>query len=210
METNFFSQIENMKLSGDLLITIGRGSEGKLVVAVLLQNEQCTDNAKNVIPPLVLREIPEQLDRQFFDSITAPMQGTSSLLLNMEAFVRGQQQAKEQSAMNREKAERDKREKDARQKRYTEAMQKADELAAQGKFREAWVKVPEPNLFPEHTEAIQKRRNELASKFAPDLFASQEPTIEEEIVVEPDLDYSDNDPDNDLDWGQDGDNENDY
>lgn len=209
METNFFSQIENMQLSGDLLITIGRGSEGKLVVAVLLQNEQCTDNAKNVIPPLVLRETPEQLDRQFFDSITAPMQGTSSLLLNMEAFIKGQQQAKQQSAMNREQAEKDKKEKDARQKRYTDAMQKVDELARDGKYREAWVKVPEPNLFPEHTETIQKRRNELASKFAPDLFAAPvEPTKEEEVVVEPDLDYSGTDPDND--WGQDDDNENDY
>ena len=49
-------------------------------------------------------------------------------------------------------------------------MKKVDELEQQKKFREAWVKVPEPSDFPEQAETLRKRRSALAAKFSPDLF----------------------------------------
>ncbi|MCH5685560.1 hypothetical protein LWM68_15655 [Niabella sp. W65] len=53
-------------------------------------------------------------------------------------------------------------------------MAKADELEKEGKFRDAWVKVPEPTDYPEHAETLRKRRKELSDKFsAPSLFESE-------------------------------------
>lgn len=171
MNTNFFSQMAQLDIKGDLHLTISKGTENNYVVSVILKNEQCGDNAKNVIPPLNLRGTVQELDGGFFDKITKPMEAASGLMLNMEAFMKQLEAAKKQSAMEKEKAERERKEKEARDKKYQEAMKKADELEKEGKFREAWTKVPETADYPEKAEEIRQRKKELSEKFlSPSLF----------------------------------------
>src|SRR3546814_286564 len=172
MNTNFFSGIARMGIKGDLNITIKSGVEGNLIVSVLLNNRGCGDDAKQVIPPLVLKGSAEDLDNGFFESISAPLQQTSQLCVNMEAYLKAQEDARKQSAMEKEKADKEKKEMESREKKYTEGMKKADELEKEGKHREAWMKVPDPAEYPEHEEAIRKRKSELAKQFAPDLFGA--------------------------------------
>lgn len=204
METNFFQQVKDLQLKGELHIIIGRGADDNMVVSLLLKNEQCGDSAKHLIPPLILRESASELDKQFFSSITSPMQSTSQLMVNMESFLKQQEMAKQQSAMEKEKTEKVKKEKEERDKKYNEAMKKVDELEKEGKYRDAWVKVPEPNLYPEHMEAIQKRRSALAAKFSSDLFATPI-AMEEPVAMHQDEDLNeepsgfDTDPDYDDD-----------
>ena len=50
MNTNFFSQIQQLDFTGNLQLTITKGAESNLIVSVLLLNEQCGDSAKNLIP----------------------------------------------------------------------------------------------------------------------------------------------------------------
>ena len=73
MQTNFFRQIAKMNLSGDLQITLRPTSENGFVLSVLLNNEQCGDNAKKLIPPLNLRGTAEELDNGFFENISTPL-----------------------------------------------------------------------------------------------------------------------------------------
>jgi hypothetical protein len=58
-------------------------------------------------------------------------------------------------------------------------MAKADELEKEGKYREAWMKVPEIPDYPEKADEIRKRKTELSDKFsAPSLFgAGQEQNV---------------------------------
>ena len=92
-------------------------------------------------------------------------------MVNMEAFLKQMEEAKKQSAMQKEKADNAKKEQDSKDKKYKDAMAKADELEKQGKFREAWTKVPETSEYPEKAEEIRKRKSALAEKFAmPSLF----------------------------------------
>ncbi|MFC2728834.1 MAG: hypothetical protein ACFN4Y_04120, partial [Centipeda sp. (in: firmicutes)] len=42
------------------------------------------------LPPLVLRGTAEELDAGFFQSITQPLEETSSLLVNMEQYIEAQ------------------------------------------------------------------------------------------------------------------------
>lgn len=208
METNFFEQIAGLQITGDLQIIIGKGADENMVVSVLLNNKQCGDNAKNLIAPMILRETPQELDKVFFTHITEPVKSTSNLMVNMESYLKQQELAKQHSAMEKEKVEKAKKEKEARDKRYTEIMQKVDELEKEGKYRDAWVKVPEPSLYPEHQEAIQKRRSSLASKFAPDLFAAEVPLSEtNETEVQQD-DYTQAEPDYESQDAQDYDDDN--
>jgi PRTRC genetic system protein E len=212
--TNFFNQIAQLQIIGDLHITIAKGAEGRLIVLVMLQNEACGDNARHSIPPLNLRGTAEELDSGFFENITMPMESASGLMVDMEGYMKQLEQTKMQSAMEKEKDDKQKKEQEAKDKKFADAMAKADELEKEGKFREAWIKVPEIHEFPLKAEEIRIRKSELSAKFAPDLFGSatetaktepprealfpdygnasaeaQDPETEEEEIEEPEREY---------------------
>ncbi|MBS1631595.1 MAG: PRTRC system protein E [Bacteroidetes bacterium] len=206
MDANFFRQITDLNITGNLQLIISKGAENSLVVSIMLNNEQCGDEARKLIPPLNLRGTAEELDNGFFEHISKPIEAASGLMVNMETFMKQLEEAKKQSAMEKEKADKEKKEKEAREKKYKEAMQKVDELEKEGKYRDAWMKVPEPSEYPEQAEALRKRKSALAAKFAPDLFGAettsaatqmqqeQEEADEEELLE--DLDDEDNETDN--------------
>lgn len=170
--TNFFSSIAALNITGDLQMTIRKGAESNWIVSVMLNNEQCGDDARKLIPPLNLRGSAEELDNGFFERITTPIQTASGLMVDMEGFMKQLEEVKKQSAMEKEKTDRERKEKEAKEKKYREAMQKVDELEKEGKHRDAWMKVPDPSEYPEQAEAIRKRKSSLSSKFAPDLFGA--------------------------------------
>lgn len=183
MNANFFNQIAQLNFTGNLQLTIAKGTENNLIVSLILQNEQCGDNAKQLIPPLNLRGIAEELDEGFFQQITTPIQTASGLMVNMETFMKQLEEAKKQSAMEKEKADKQKKEQEAKDKKFKDGMAKADELEKEGKFREAWIKVPDITEFPEKADEIRKRKTSLSDKFAtPSLFGAM---AEEETTEQP-------------------------
>ncbi|PZO34967.1 MAG: prtrc system protein e [Flavobacteriaceae bacterium] len=192
MNANFFNQIVQLQITGDLQLTIAKGAENNLIVSVMLQNDGCGDNAKNIIPPLNLRGTAEELDNGFFEKITTPIQTASGLMVDMENFMKRLEETKKQSAMEKDKADRQKKEQEAKDKKFKDAMAKADELEKEGKFREAWVKVPEITEFPEKADEIRRRKRELSDKFsAPSLFGAIEEEKNEPAKAEEDTaDYS--------------------
>lgn len=197
MNTNFFNQIQQLDIIGDLHLTISKGVENNLIVSIMLQNEQCPDNAKQLIPPLNLRGTAEELDNGFFEQIAKPIVTASGLMVNMEAFMKQLEVAKKQSAMEKEKADKEKKEKETKDKKFKDGMSKADELEKEGKFREAWMKVPSVTEFPEKADEIRKRQTELSNKFGtPSLFGAMEevtaePTKEEEVNADYPIDEKD-------------------
>ncbi|MEA9412603.1 PRTRC system protein E [Flavobacterium sp. PL02] len=173
--TNFFNQIAQLNFTGNLQLTIAKGAENNLIISIMLQNDGCADTAKNIIPPLNLRGTAEELDNGFFETITTPIQTASGLMVDMEGFMKQLEEAKKQSAMEKEKADKQKKEQEAKNKKFNDAMAKADELEKEGKFREAWMKVPEMTAFPEKADEIRRRRTALSDKFAtPSLFGAME------------------------------------
>jgi hypothetical protein len=76
-------------------------------------------------------------------------------------------------------------------------MAKADELEKEGKFREAWMKVPPVTEFPEKADEIRKRQTELSNKFGtPSLFgameeATPEPPQAEDVNADYPIDEAD-------------------
>ncbi|MGE9310846.1 PRTRC system protein E [Niabella sp. CJ426] len=203
MDTNFFKQIEALNLTGDLNITIAKGAEQGLVVSVFLQNDQCGDNAKKLIPPYTLKGTATELDEGFIAKVTTPLQTASGLMVDMEAYMKQLEEVKKQSAIEKDKESKIKKEKDAKDKRYKDAMQKVDELDKAGKFRDAWMKVPHTSEFPDHAETIRKRKASLSQKFSPDLFEAAgdntPPAKETTEPQTPNEDYPEEwDNDNDL------------
>lgn len=197
MNTNFFNQIQQLDFTGVLQLNISKGIESNLIVTVLLNNEQCGDNAKNGIPPLTFNATPQEFDEGFFEQITTPIQKVSGLMVDMEKFLKQLEEVKKHSAIEKEKAEKAKKEKEAKDKKFKDAMAKADELEKEGKFREAWIKVPDITEFPEKADEIRKRKTSLSDKFAtPSLFgameeAKPEPQKEEEVTADYPIDEAD-------------------
>lgn len=197
MNTNFFNQIAQLDFTGVLQLNISKGVENNLIVSVVLNNEQCGDNAKNLIPPLTFNATPQEFDDGFFEQITAPIKTVSGLMVDMEKFLKQLEEVKKQSAMEKEKADKQKKEQEAKDKKFKDGMAKVDELEKEGKFREAWMKVPEITEFPEKADEIRKRKNALSDKFAtPSLFGAMEeakPELqqEEEVTVDYPTDETD-------------------
>ncbi len=197
MNTNFFNQIQQLDFTGVLQLNISKGIESNLIVTVLLNNEQCGDSAKNDIPPLTFNATPQEFDEGFFEQITTPIQKVSGLMVDMEKFLKQLEEVKKHSAIEKEKAEKAKKEKEAKDKKFKDAMAKADELEKEGKFREAWIKVPDITEFPEKADEIRKRKTSLSDKFAtPSLFgameeAKPEPQKEEEVTADYPIDEAD-------------------
>ena len=202
MNTNFFNQIQQLDFTGVLQLNISKGIESNLIVTVLLNNEQCGDSAKNLIPPLTFNATPQEFDEGFFEQITTPIQKVSGLMVDMEKFQKQLDEAKAQSAIEKAKTEKEKKEKEVKDKKFKDAMAKADELEKEGKFREAWIKVPDITEFPEKADEIRKRKTSLSDKFAtPSLFgamdeAKPEPPIEQEITADYPIDETEEDEKN--------------
>ncbi|PZP43185.1 MAG: hypothetical protein DI598_16030 [Pseudopedobacter saltans] len=133
MNTNFFNQIQTLDFTGVLQLNISKGAENNLIVSVLLNNEQCGDNAKKLIPPLTLRGTAEELDNGFWQQITTPIQKISGLMVDMEKFQKQLEEVKKQSAIHKANSDKTKAapptEKD---KKYRDALLKSEELEKQG------------------------------------------------------------------------------
>lgn len=170
--TNFFRQVASLNITGNLLLNIANGEDGKLIVSVLLQNQGCGDKAKNLIPPLTFTEIPLKIDEAFFEDIKSPMEQTSALMVDMENYLKQVEAAKSQSAMEKSKNAKPttKPKTETKEDKYSTVMKLVDELENQGNFKDAWMKVPLASEFPEHAEEIKKRKSSLSAKFEPDLF----------------------------------------
>ena len=175
MQTNFFRQIAKMGLTGDLQITLRPTTDNSFVLSVLLNNEQCGDDARKTIPPLNLRGTAEDLDNGFFESITQPLQTASGLMVDMESFMKQLEETKRNSAMEKEKSDKEKKEKEAKEKKFKDALQKAEELEKEEKYKDAWSALPKASEFPDYAEIIRKKQDEYERHFAPSLFSENQP-----------------------------------
>ncbi|PTT73719.1 MULTISPECIES: PRTRC system protein E [unclassified Chryseobacterium] len=170
MQTNFFNQIAKMDINSKLILTIVKANESQIVASILVQNDGCGDKAKNIIPPLNLKGTADELDAEFFEHIKAPLKTASGLMVGMESFMKQLEEAKKQSAMEKEKSDKEKKEKEAKEKKYKDAFQKAEELEKDGNYKGAWSALPKVSECPDYAETIRKKQDEYERHFAPSLF----------------------------------------
>jgi len=170
METNFFQSIAALNVQGGWALNITNDVTGKWVVSVLFYNDSVGDDARKRVPPIILKGTTAELDNGFFEAISKPVQETAALFTNMEAYLKQREQAKAASQMEKDKSVKADKDKTDKQNKYEEAMKKVDELEAEGKFKEAWMKVPSPTDYPDETETLRARKATLSAQFAPDLF----------------------------------------
>jgi len=163
MKTNFFETLMGLNAQGDWRITIAKDKDGRLTVSLLLFNEQCGDDARLRIAPMLLKGTAEEIDNGFFETIAAPIEKTSGLFANMEQYLKSLEEARKHSKSETDKKS-NKKPADEQTKKYDAQMKKVEELAAQGKYGEAITQLPKPELYPDMEEAIEDKKEELWQK----------------------------------------------
>jgi PRTRC genetic system protein E len=167
----FFQNLASLNLAGDLRFVVRNMGE-TLIVSVLLDSQDCADEAKRAVSPAIFRGTPAELDEGLFNELAKPVIEINRLFLNMDSYQKGLEEAKTQSAAGKAKENAEKKEREDRKKSFDALMKKVDELEAENKPREAYAKLPDdPASFPEHSTLITKRKKELLLKFSqPTLF----------------------------------------
>ena len=133
----FFQSIYQMMSAGtDLNINIRR-TDGKLSVAVMPRRTTLKDEAGQAIVPLILNGTPMELDGQFLQIITTPLQKAQGILTNLETF---EQQARLTATQGKATGTaNDKKTKEAREKqeKMEKLLKRAEEAFTAGKYSEA-------------------------------------------------------------------------
>lgn len=164
MQTNFFQNIESLNVQGGWKINIAPDKEGKVTVSVLFFDDRCGDDARKLIPPMIFRGTPKEIDEAFFSEIEAPVKVTAKLFVNMEAYMKAQEEAMKQSKMEQAKKSEVKKQADEKEKKFQAQMKKVAELETQSKFGEAISQLPKTEDYPEKETAINQKKEELWKK----------------------------------------------
>ncbi|OJV54209.1 MAG: hypothetical protein BGO31_12705 [Bacteroidetes bacterium 43-16] len=171
METNFFSVLAAIGGKGDWTMHIKADESDKLTVSILFK-KTCGDNAAKIIPPLIFpAKDTGTLDTLFFKDLSLAIPKADQVLSTMEHYLKEVERAGKSSNAQQKKPAAG-TSTVPKLSKYEEAIKLVDELESQGKYREAWMKVPEPSQYPEHTDFLRSRREALSRHFAPDLFGT--------------------------------------
>lgn len=157
----FFQKLHDLNLTGDLKLVVTRTGPEALVVSLLLNNEKCGDDARRAIPPLLLRGTPAEMDREFFDRIGQPLQATSGLIVDMEAYLRQVEAARKQSAMGKVNAAPATPAIDPKTVAYTNVMKQVQALVNAKKYKEAIGQLPDAKDYPAKKTVIEERKKWL-------------------------------------------------
>lgn len=184
---DFFKNIDAMQVTGEWVICIRQAQPERMTVTVQFKNEACGDAAGKIIPPLVFTDkTATELDAHLFEDLRTAVPETAKLFSSMEHYLKQREEARKQSQIEKDKADKEKKAKEERKKKFDEAMKKVNELEKDGKFRDAYGKLPNATDFPEQAAEIEQRRKALGGKFAPDLFGAAEPAPVAEAADMPD------------------------
>lgn len=174
----FFQTIHQMLAQGtDLSINIRRVNNN-LTVAVMPKRTGLKEEAGQLIVPLVLSGTPVDLDAEFLQQVTAPLQKVQGILTNIETFEKQAEAAAAQSKAA--KSANDKETKEAREKRekMEKLLKRGEEAFAAGRYSEATTTFRQAKVFADATKQkeIEAKMQEVQKKASEgSLFAEAAP-----------------------------------
>ncbi len=167
MTTNFFQLLDSLYTAGRWSITIDKAEVGKMSVTVLILDCKPTDDRKNVKARKTMnfREVPEKLDEGFFTALVEPVRETAEMFINREQYAKQLKEEKAESTKApKGNVSKEQREKEDRKRKFGEVLEKVKKLEADNKYGEAIGLMPKPEDFPEHSDEIKQKLDDLWAK----------------------------------------------
>jgi len=166
---NFFQSLSELGLKGDLRINITHTEDQRMVASLVLVPPKGAGESQKTVKPLLIRGTPEELDANFFPALATPLQSVSEFYCNAGDCMKALEPAKRKTLPAKPETARTDAEK--KTDKYNAQMKTANDLEKEGKFREAWMKVPSIEDYPDQEAEIRARREALSAQFAPSLFS---------------------------------------
>lgn len=171
-----------------IVITVLPASDGRLTVLTHVEVPDLEDPAAKLIPDFLVKDTPENLDRDFAATIAEPVKKSSDLQTNMKEY----EDALKEAEKKRKKAENDKKEAQEKQKEedenaFNDLVEEAEEQFKKGNWKAASEKYEEASAkadamkAPYKFTASMKKNMEQAKKkaeesaLAPSLFDLEQP-----------------------------------
>ncbi|MCQ9634133.1 prtrc system protein e [Chryseobacterium sp. WG23] len=170
--TNFFTQLAQLDINGQIVLTIAKGAENNLIVSTLIRPLSPADANKSPIIPYNLTATAEELNNCYFERVTTPLTKAGEIIDNMDEYMKSLENLTTTSHREKAKTGKPQGGTDKRVQKYEEAMKKADDLEKQGKYSDAWSALPKASEYPEHAELIKNRQSYFEQQIWPDLFGN--------------------------------------
>lgn len=155
----FFQAINRMITAGtDLSFSI-RQVNNRLTVAVMPRRTGLKGEAGGQIVPLVLNGTPEELDAEFLQAISTPVQKAQGILTNLETFEKQAEQAASQNKGAKSPLEKEPKEVREKREKMEKLLKKADEATAGKRYSEAltWLRQAKVLATPDRQKDIDAK-----------------------------------------------------
>ena len=133
----FFAAIHQMLTENVDLTIVIRKANGQLTVATLPKSNGLKDEAQNQIIPLTVTGTPQELDAEFLQAVTRPIQKASGLIANMAQFEAQADKAAANSKAAKEAKSKESKEEREKREKYEKLMKKAEDMTVAKNYREA-------------------------------------------------------------------------
>lgn len=138
----FFQSIHQMIESGtDLSINIRRVNNN-LSVAVMPKRTNLKNEVQQLMVPLIFNGTPEELDSEFLQALSTPIQKAQGILTNLEDFEKQAELAASQSKATKSVTEKESKEAREKREKMEKLLKKAEDAKAGKRYSEAltWLK----------------------------------------------------------------------
>lgn len=149
----------------DLSFSI-RQVDNRLTVAVMPRRTGLKGEAGGQIVPLVLNGTPEELDAEFLQAISTPVQKAQGILTNLETFEKQAEQAASQNKGAKSPLEKEPKEVREKREKMEKLLKKADEATAGKRYSEAltWLRQAKVLATPDRQKDIDAKMAEVQKK----------------------------------------------
>ena len=174
----FFQAINRMITAGtDLSFSI-RQVDNRLTVAVMPR--RLKGEAGGQIVPLVLNGTPEELDAEFLQAISTPVQKAQGILTNLETFEKQAEQAASQNKGAKSPLEKEPKEVREKREKMEKLLKKADEAIAGKRYSEAltWLRQAKVLATPDRQKDIDAKMAEVQKKASEGSLFGEEPFMQ--------------------------------
>ena len=176
----FFQAINRMITAGtDLSFSI-RQVDNRLTVAVMPRRTGLKGEAGGQIVPLVLNGTPEELDAEFLQAISTPVQKAQGILTNLETFEKQAEQAASQNKGAKSPLEKEPKEVREKREKMEKLLKKADEATAGKRYSEAltWLRQAKVLATPDRQKDIDAKMAEVQKKASEGSLFGEEPFMQ--------------------------------
>lgn len=176
----FFQAINRMITAGTNLSFSIRQVDNRLTVAVMPRRTGLKGEAGGQIVPLVLNGTPEELDAEFLQAISTPVQKAQGILTNLETFEKQAEQAASQNKGAKSPLEKEPKEVREKREKMEKLLKKADEAIAGKRYSEAltWLRQAKVLATPDRQKDIDAKMAEVQKKASEGSLFGEEPFMQ--------------------------------